>query len=813
MEKAKGPYTAEFFQYSAEQPAYSKGGGKEARWRTFLRGKPLDDDEEANPDVESISLLPRDETGLKLDRNAADFSKKIRDLQKILHFGAKPLNVRKDSFGEVKCQGYLRIHLDPSKSFDSKKAPPRFYCQVVDTFLLYKNEESDLHYKGGIAIAFCVVESPAPSGSDNTPVENEEYDELYMACLESREGGHCFKLFTKDQIFIVQAESSEQRTEFVTAIQDSLKNRFDQNMWRAKEESAKELQPLYREQFVFSIKTHQFVLRSLQSTGLLAETSILRSKDKEKSGVLSMQVPNPYGISVWKNFFFVLLDGALYYFERSTDSVPKGFVALMYAHMSLDADFLSDNEYVFRINTPLRSLCLKAKHPVALAGWIAVLDVAAQNCQRDQKGMVATVSLKDISRILKKIERHRVNLGTFSGILKQEIGVSKFEDFLKKSNSEALLRFWLDLKKFKKEFSEAHANSDKGSRVIGHVRSSLAATGSHQSSSGTVAPQHEEKQETVELKGASVCEDEDANLNVFNVEDCANSTGDEFDLLGARLEVNPDDATGSSIHNLDDIDFDLGHTSLPRTPDPVPQTRMIDNLPIVEIRETNSKAAQMIYDRFIRHDSDESLERFIVMDSVLKFDIGSQLDNPSQEMFLEVQTAVADILKKKFNTFLEDPVHENLVKSIRSAGDFELSRNIEPFPPNMSMRFVTLESKRKPKGMELDGSFLSGGESKSPAGRTYKFPSNKTTATLGRDNSNDFILNDPNISRSHARLEFTETECIFFDSGSSAGSKVNGKTFQFGNLKDGDVLEIGKTRLEFRLVPRKKGLLSRIRNH
>ena len=42
-------------------------------------------------------------------------------------------------------------------------------------------------------------------------------------------------------------------------------------------------------------------------------------------------------------------------------SIPKGFVALKYAHVSLEGPMLSDDEFVFRITTPLRSLCLRAK--------------------------------------------------------------------------------------------------------------------------------------------------------------------------------------------------------------------------------------------------------------------------------------------------------------------------------------------------------------------------------------------------------------------------------------------------------------------
>ena len=74
-----------------------------------------------------------------------NFTHQISQLQRILQFGAVPLQLNADSsqryFSEAQVRGYLSIHGDPSKSHENS-ASNRYYCELVDTYLFYKRGET-----------------------------------------------------------------------------------------------------------------------------------------------------------------------------------------------------------------------------------------------------------------------------------------------------------------------------------------------------------------------------------------------------------------------------------------------------------------------------------------------------------------------------------------------------------------------------------------------------------------------------------------------------------------------------------------------
>lgn len=71
-------------------------------------------------------------------------------------------------------------------------------------------------------------------------------------------------------------------------------------------------------------------------------------------------------------------------------------------------------------------------------------------------------------------------------------------------------------------------------------------------------------------------------------------------------------------------------------------------------------------------------------------------------------------------------------------------------------------------------------------------------ATLGRHYDNTIVLLDPSVSRSHARLEFSDGRFFIQDLGSSNGVLVNDSKVERRELKDFDLLTIGQIMLLFR---------------
>ena len=73
-------------------------------------------------------------------------------------------------------------------------------------------------------------------------------------------------------------------------------------------------------------------------------------------------------------------------------------------------------------------------------------------------------------------------------------------------------------------------------------------------------------------------------------------------------------------------------------------------------------------------------------------------------------------------------------------------------------------------------------------------------ATIGRSRQCDVMLDDPNISRTHAEVRPRGGSWVVTDLGSTNGSRLNGRRLDTSEvLKPGDELELGTSRLTFEL--------------
>ena len=77
--------------------------------------------------------------------------------------------------------------------------------------------------------------------------------------------------------------------------------------------------------------------------------------------------------------------------------------------------------------------------------------------------------------------------------------------------------------------------------------------------------------------------------------------------------------------------------------------------------------------------------------------------------------------------------------------------------------------------------------------------------SIGRGPTADVSLDDLEVSRHHCALLLWEDDWVLKDGGSINGAWVNQKRAQIVILKDGDIIRIGKTELEFRAEERQKG--------
>jgi len=80
------------------------------------------------------------------------------------------------------------------------------------------------------------------------------------------------------------------------------------------------------------------------------------------------------------------------------------------------------------------------------------------------------------------------------------------------------------------------------------------------------------------------------------------------------------------------------------------------------------------------------------------------------------------------------------------------------------------------------------------------FPLSGFRISLGRSRENQFILDDEEVSRRHARITSDDSRYFIEDIGSTNGTLLNGKVVsRRERLLDGDILRFGRTILVFRV--------------
>ncbi|MGN0072934.1 MAG: FhaA domain-containing protein [Coriobacteriales bacterium] len=79
-----------------------------------------------------------------------------------------------------------------------------------------------------------------------------------------------------------------------------------------------------------------------------------------------------------------------------------------------------------------------------------------------------------------------------------------------------------------------------------------------------------------------------------------------------------------------------------------------------------------------------------------------------------------------------------------------------------------------------------------------RYPLAGKIVTLGRGSANDITISDPGMSRRHAELLWTGELWMVRDCDSTNGTYLNGEPVTQHILIDGDVIECGTTRLEFK---------------
>ncbi len=73
----------------------------------------------------------------------------------------------------------------------------------------------------------------------------------------------------------------------------------------------------------------------------------------------------------------------------------------------------------------------------------------------------------------------------------------------------------------------------------------------------------------------------------------------------------------------------------------------------------------------------------------------------------------------------------------------------------------------------------------------------KQVTSIGRSTNNDIVIDIPEVSRNHARIEYRDGRFYLVDLGSTNGTIVNGKKISSTVIEDDDAITLGTANLEF----------------
>lgn len=80
------------------------------------------------------------------------------------------------------------------------------------------------------------------------------------------------------------------------------------------------------------------------------------------------------------------------------------------------------------------------------------------------------------------------------------------------------------------------------------------------------------------------------------------------------------------------------------------------------------------------------------------------------------------------------------------------------------------------------------------------YPLRKKVINIGRESDNDIVLDDPKVSRQHAKMKIEGDTFVIYDLASSNGTFVNNQKITNELLHDGDEIKIGDTIFVFKKI-------------
>ena len=597
--------------------------------------------------------------------------------------------------------------------------------------------------------------SPSPATFYSTPnaslhssaASASKFDELYYAYLDSLDHPFTFKVYAPARVYYFRADTTEMRDNFVKTIRTHLlSSSLDNNpLYTKKHLASLAIASCLHEQFMLQLDRYNQLVKALAKMTMEDELPITSTR-KEKSGVLCMETMSD-GVIKWRDYYFVLFEGALFYYKDSKSTTPTGFITLRYATLTIDVSAIFRSDFVFHVVTPLRTIACRTKHAVALAEWISALEATlAAHSIRGKDGS-------------DKRGGGRERIGSFGGM-----GMER-----QTSGSSGA----------------GVVNTLTAAAGLGDRERSMSDNGTMYSSGGmsfVAGGERDKARSNAVLQNISKFI---ADIQSFNSL-IANSTG----LEGFRKYLSEERdrrstlaldfylATNEYIALFTQIANANGSSSSSSSSPTPPAVSAADVVPLGE----------SIQSRFFSNNSVDTVLPYLPAALTAPFVSTLPASFFTPTLFDPLRKALSSLLTSDYLDFKRTPDYDAL-SSILSNSSSSLhhsdDRHVEPFEA-ASLQLFLLKVKGTKRSKEI------------------KFPKKEQLWTIGRDKSNKLVIEDSRVSRSHARVEYTDVGCEYIDLGSSCGSKLNGKPVLRARLKAGDVIELGQSTLIFQVKPKKR---------
>jgi len=543
--------------------------------------------------------------------------------------------------------------------------------------------------------------------------------------------------------------------------------------------SSQSLAPILHEQFLLQLNRSNLLMKALQKMTMEDELPITSTR-KEKSGVLMMETITENSIK-WRDYYFVLFEGALFYYKDSKSTTPTGFMTLKFASISIDVNAMINNEFVFHVVTPLRTIACKTKHAVALTEWIAALENALLAHVKGGKA------------------EKRERLGSFGGLERSISGNSNNNNNLNNVNNSNNTVINNNINASIGERERSASDNGFNNNNNNNQNSSLNDF-RHRSStdrSSAVSVMQQINKYIAEVQNLSALVNHAMGHERFR--DWLTETRD---LSAARpldfyLLSNQYLTLYSQLNTIKETESSSSTTTTNQTTQPANNNNNNGQIK-PEISSLNIQLrdqAELIFQRFLLPSSLEYLN-LISHDSYKYIESNISLLPPPITLFDSIRRPVLSILTSNMREFKRSSAYLALSSELEQTGEGSdllsinnnstiTNREIIPFDP-ASIQIFTLRVKGTKRSREI------------------KFLKKDNLWTIGRDKSNKLVIEDSRVSRSHARVEYSDTQCEYIDLGSSCGSKLNGKPVLRAKLKSGDVLELGQSTIIFQVKQKKK---------